>query len=754
MDPPTIRLVALETDGAVIGWEPDTEDLALIAGFELRWSPATSGVDMMPVSLASDERSYKIRGTAANTRYEIELTAIYTNGYRTATQIQMQFDVPRTPVMRLEVVSETQVKVAWDAAIIDDGVIQRPISQYEISWNLKDSSEAAETKLLESNVNALTVDSLEPGSTYTFALRAGNGFGFGEAVMGSIQTPGPSATATPTSTATPSPTPTPTPTPTPDTRPLRARFADLRESDAVVSWQVNDESTDSVDRFELSWSPSTVASLTMPVVLMSTTREYRIKGVIAEIRYAITLEMIMTDGHRLSDQFELLLDAPRPPKARVTAMSDTNLRLSWIEPDDGSNVAQRPVTTYEISWQIVGDNSDLSFVALDAQEDSFELQGLVPGATYQVAIRALNTFGSSDATILTYQVPLPNATTTVTPTAKPSATATADDPRASTPEPRVRRSRVRVGDPEPPADLHAVQGRDAVHVYWDHPDYDGGTEVLAYAVDWMPESPPFPIFVSSDDESLGVYGLCAGTKYQVRVKAFNRIDDSMAAAQRVAMDHSLIRFRDYDPFTGSVANGRSTELRNDAELPGFELHTDAFSLFWGDHMTIEVRRLDRGALMEGYEDGIGWLLASDVFSVKPNVDSRRRRFDDSAESYELVEPFRVCIATIDAPTNLDRIYSIAHIAEDGSFYVFDSTTYNEGGQFKTCARLRTIDLTRETRYAVVGIGDEETPDQSNPPLTERQTATNNSVVLLLLVFGNAFLLFGIRLTTRDRNAER
>ena len=739
--------MSLESDGAVIRWEPDTESLSSVVGFELSWSPLTPGVGKLPVTLSSDERTYKIRGAKAKTRYEIEIVAIYTDGYRVVAETQMLFDVPRTPDMRLEIVSETQVTIAWDAPIKDDGVIKRPVSHYEVSWQLEGSSDAVEIRRLDSDASTFTVERLEPGSTYTFTLRAGNGFGFGEAIIRSIETP------QSTSAATPSPTPTPTSTPTPNTRPLSVSFMGLRDGDAVVSWRVDANLTSAVERFELSWSPPTDANLTMPVVLTPTTREYRIAGVKAKVRYEIALEMVITDGQSLSDAVEVLLDVPLPPTVQVDALSETDILITWTERRDSANVVQRPVEKYEIYWELVGADSDPLFVVLDADEQSMELKDLVPGATYEIAVRALNVFGASEATILTHEVPLPRPEPEPTLTTTPSATQATTAPNAPARESSARRSRTRVGDPDPPEEFHAVQGRDAVRVFWDQPRYDGGTEVLAYAVDWMPEPPPFPIFVPSDDESLGVYGLRAGVKYRIRVKAFNRIDDSMAAVQKIAMDNSLVRFRDYDPFTGSIANGRSTTLRNDDALSGFELHADADSLFWGDHMKLEVRRYDRYESMAGYEGLAESVLTSDVFGVKPDIESRRRRFDSSTATYELVEPMRVCIATIGAPRDQTFAYSIGQVAQDGNFIVLDSTSNTEEALIKTCARVRTLNLNRETRYAVVAVPYDETRGKMDKSATESRAAANNPMVLMLLVSGHALILFGIRLTRRDRIAD-
>ena len=698
------------------------------------------------MSIAADKRRYLIPDVEAKVRYEIELVAIYANGYRATAQTQMLFDVPRKPAMVLETVSENQVDVSWEIPPVDAGVIKRPIGQYELSWRRSGSGDTPEIRNLSANSNQLVAVGLQAGTEYTFTLRAKNGLGYGEAAVDSIETLPPS----PTANSTPSPTPAPTATPTADTRALKVGFHGLSGQDAVVKWQVKSDATSSIDRFELSWNPTTSAAPILPVVLKPSVREFSIPNVEAKIRYVIKIVTIATDGDRSSESFELLLDVPRNPNAHVAATSVTSFRVAWSNVNDGANVIQRPVSKYEVYWRKIDGHSDPEISVLNANENFIELTDLVVGTSYEVAVRAINAFGASEASILTFEVPIPRPKSTATPSPTPTVAIAGTSPA----EPRSRSRRSRIGDPEPPTEFNAVQGRQALQLYWDQPSYDGGTEVLAYAVDWMPEPPPFPIFVSSDDESVGVYGLRAGMKYRVRVKAFNRIDDSMAAAQRVVMTHSLVRFRDYDPFTGSIASGRSTTLRNDDELSGFALHADANSLFWGDHMNVEVRNLRHEELTVSYEDRTELVLASDVFGVKLNADSRRRRFDDSAGSYEFVEPLRICISATDVTDHQTMVHSIARVTSDGDIILFDSTSNSEQTRFETCARVRTIDLNRESRFAVFATRYEENHSQTDQREIERRTAANSPVVLVLLIIGNASAIVGVRLIRRDRIAIR
>ena len=307
---------------------------------------------------------------------------------------------------------------------------------------------------------------------------------------------------------------------------------------------------------------------------------------------------------------------------------------------------------------------------------------------------------------------------------------------------RSRRSRLT--DPEPPDDFHAVQGRDAVRLFWDQPDYDGGAEVLAYAVDWMPEPPPFPIFVSADDESMDIHGLRAGVTYRARVKALNRVDDSMPAIQRIAMDHTLVRYRSYDPFTGSIANGRATVLKNTADLPGFEISADAESIFWGDSMAVAVREQDPTNAAQDLADQAKFRMASEVYGVNVKVNSRRKRFDDSTGSYVFVKPIRICLAPLTSQIAADGSHSIARFSDENELLVLDGTPSEHGNAIKICAQLEQIDLGRTTFFAIVQNRRLDMPHEEQLSAPSRRSEVSNALALILMVVGSASIVFGMK----------
>ena len=281
-------------------------------------------------------------------------------------------------------------------------------------------------------------------------------------------------------------------------------------------------------------------------------------------------------------------------------------------------------------------------------------------------------------------------------------------------------------------------------MFWDEPDYDGGTDVLAYAVDWMPEPPPFPIFVPPNQESIELFGLRTGVRYRTRVKAFNRIDDSMPSAQRITLTDTLVRFRSYDPYTGSVSSGRSTVLENKEGLPGFELHSDEGSLFWGDYMTVAVRKLEVGDAVRQFMGQSDLELVSEVFGVTPSVGSRRQRFDDSSPSYQFVAPLNICLSSSTSKTHGEGDLSVVRFSEKSGYAVLDSTTRLHGETVKTCAKVRQFDLGRETLFALAARHQLRTTNQNPVISSEGRPTGNKTMALLLLILGPSLIFVGLR----------
>ena len=757
IEPPKIRLSNLEIGGAVIEWEVQTSGTQPLVGFELMWSPPTLDAPPMPVSVSKDARNYTIPNVEPRVRYEIQLDAIYGDGHTAEGRTEMLFDVPRKPEASFEALPPTSIEIKWVRPAPSLGVLKRPINSYELLWKRSDVGETTSSISLGADADSYVVEDLQGGTNYEVALRAVNGLGHSEAAIGSVTTLRPPVEPTPTPSPTPSSTPTPSPTATstPNTNVLHVGFRELEGVDAVISWEFQDGIE--VDRFEVSWSPATSGAPMMPVILPATSQKYSITNVDAGVRYEIEVDLVDLLGVDHSDTLELMLDVPLNPNATISMLTTTSLQISWEHYQDPDDVLQRPVSEYEISWRIAVPGSAAEVATVSGDARTYGLENLVSGVAYEIAVRAINGYGAGEASIVAVEMLAPTPTPTSTESPDPSSIPTLTSPKpspsptvsveileTSKPESGTRSRSTRLTDPEPPSDFHAVQGREAVRLFWGHPDYDGGTQILAYTVDWRPESPPFPIFVSPNEESIELYGLRAAMRYRALVRAFNRIDDSTPSAQRITLADTLVRYRSYDPYTGSISWGRSTLLENRDELWGFELHSNAQSLFWGDYMTVAVRKREVSDAVGQFSEQLEMELASEVYAVTPLGGSRRKRFDDSAPSYQFIEPLTICLYSLTSNTRPNGSLSIAQFTEKSGYAVLDSTPRQHGDLVKICANIRQFDLPRETLFALVENEKLRASGQDSPVTPEDRSESDTAMALILLILGPSLILLGAR----------
>ena len=753
----------------------------------------------MPISLGADVRSYEIANISPYIRYTIQLAALYKDGRQGDSEAHMIFEQPLAPVPEFVVVSTSEIEVKWQPNDLESGIRIRPVDSYRLTWHPTDADQDVLTRTFDSDVMSFSIQNLQASTSYEINLWAVNSIGESEAAGDTVQTlsfptatptttpsptasPTPAPTATPSSTATATPAPTATPIPTPTATPsststptatstaiptattqpssLEISFQDLVGPNARVAWDLEDEVSKDIQSVELSWDPLTEQSPPMPVVLSADTRDYSIPNVQPQVMYDITVELVDQQGKRQSEVLNLMLDLPRQPVAKIDLMPSTSVKVSWELVTNSNSVSQYPVSEYEISWRILEDDATFERVRVDADTDSYLLENLLPGATYEIYVFAINSFGISEAAVT--EVRVPNPTSTATPTPTPTQIQTTVTPSTPTPTSTAspipttvvatktpvssssRSRRSRMTDPEPPTDFEVVQARDAVRLYWDQPDNDGGTSILAYAVDWTPDPPPFPMFVSPDVESLELLGLQGGTKYRARVKAFNRVDDSMPAARKIMVEHTLVRYRSYDPFTGSISYGRPIVLQNGDELPSFKLHADEKALFWGDGMVLGIRDLGSDGQEDLLADDLQFELDSSVFALNSRVESRRQRFDDSAHSYEFVSPVLICITPNTVRGIQPGSHSILMTSQDDEHRLLDSTLTFEDTSPEICARVRQLNLNHDTRFVVVLNRDALASSETLGIAPENQNDVDYAVALVFLALGPLLITFGFR----------
>ncbi len=735
-----IRFDGLTNDGAVISWSFDRSPPGELTSYELSWDPSTSDSLQLPIQIQPSVNTYTIPETEAGTRYRIRVEAVFSDLERIVGEINYIFDVPRDPIAEIKSITSDTIVVEWSEPTVETGTIRRPIVGYELSWRESGSSANVNTRNLGSDVFSYAITDLDPGTTYDVTLRGHNPLGFSGVFRETAMTAMPAASSTPTATATNSPTPTSSPTHTPV--PLEFGFQDLDAEGAMVMWNVRPDEAPQISEFELSWSPSTSGAPEFPMRLLSSDRSFTIPNVEAMVRYEVNLVAVYSSNRRVERDLSLIVDVPRKPDARVEVLSPTTVEVSWADPILGSGAIERPVRSYELAWRIDHPDEETSVVSLTAETRSYLVDGLKAETVYEFALRASNALGISAASAFSVVIPSMDEPPTPTPTPTPALTPTSTPSVSSVQRNGVEERRSRDVDPDPPEDLGAVQGRESVVVYWDNPRWDGGYDILAYAVDWYPETLPFPLFLPPTERSIRIRGLKPDVNYRIRVRAFNRRDDGLPSADRIEMPNTLIKLRSFDPFTGSIVYGRGTTLKNTIQLPDFEILADAQSMFWGDQAVFSIERLPLDQLRSGDFIPEGIFVMSDGFELAVRVESRRQRFDGAAGTYPFPSPIKICIEPVWFDGVSATNYSVVRLMTD-SVEVFDSTPIDDQGIAKICALMPIVNIDASNIIFVLS-SEEPTSIQTAGLHRHRQSDHWALFALFCFVVGLGMILVAAR----------
>ena len=738
----------LVDDDLTVSWMFEQPGVPEPTSYRLGWKDAALGTAETIVTLPRTANEYTIADISADVRYELRVVAIYDAEERYVGRTALQLSVPREPKIELIDTTETSIRLRWKDPILNTGFRHWPVDGYELSWAGSEVGSVVTTVALGADVREHFIDGLLPGTSYAASLLAKNGLGNGEAFITSVKTDGvaPTQTPTPTLTFTPAPTATAiaTPTPTPSPGPIIVQFDSLTDDGARVRWHLAGPGLLEPSHYEVRWRPETATVEETSGLLPSTASTHIIPNIEEVTKYDIKVVALYNGTELSTGMIALKFEVPSEPKMEIESVTETTIHVKWTLPAiEPRSVIQRPVAGYELSWkEDVPDAKPIS-VMLGEKVDFYTITQLSPGTEYEISLIPHSPLGSGTAKILSKATGPPIVIPIYTPTSTPTALST------PTVTPTLTQFRnKRDTDPDPPEDFDAEQGDTGIVVYWDNPRWDGGSNILAYAVDWHPESAPFPLFLPPNERSTWIHGLKPDIDYRMRVRAFNHKDASLPATLRVRLTDTLVRRQSFAPFTGSISSGRSTVLKNNSELPGFEIQAQPETLFWGDEMALSIQRHvpDQEHLAELKSQQFA--VVSDLFTVVASPYSRRSRFDNDATSYQLEAPMVICIT----PDLLNSVpihsYSIVKIFSPGNIQVFDSAPVQEADEIKICAQLREIDVNRNVAFVVIS-NQPALQANADSTLREAGVAGNMVIALVMFVLGPTLIIWGIKVLRKS-----
>ena len=207
---------------------------------------------------------------------------------------------------------------------------------------------------------------------------------------------------------------------------------------------------------------------------------------------------------------------PDPPTFFQGIPRDTKVNLSWVAPSNNGGSA---ITEYQYkkkstgSWPTAWTDIPNSEVG-GANDDSYEVTGLINGSSYSFRLRAINMGGRNGVEM------------------ESNLYATADDITPQSP----------VGSPDAPTNLQASPDYDYITLTWDDPSDDGGSPIerVQYAIregnggfQWI--NIPTSGVNGGNRNSYKVTDLTPATTYSFKIKAQNQPDSTYFTSEETSV---------------------------------------------------------------------------------------------------------------------------------------------------------------------------------------------------------------------------
>nr|XP_031290849.1 tenascin-X isoform X3 [Camelus dromedarius] len=344
------------------------------------------------VPVASDQHEITIPGLEPNRKYKFllyglagskRLGPISADGstapeedmpapWHSATEAPKPPEGPRLGVLAVSDVSPDSLRLSWSVA-------RGPFDSFVVQY--QDTDGQPQALLVGGNQNKIRVSGLEPSTSYTFFL-----YGLHEGKrLGPVSAEG-----------TTGPAPAGLSPGEPGPRLSHLSVTDVTTSSLRLNWEAPHEAFDSfLLRFGVP-SPSTLEPHPRPLLQRElTVPGTRRSAVLRDLRpgtlYTLTLyglrgphkaDSIQGTAHTLSP----VLESPRD--LQFSEIRETSAKVSWVPPPSR-------VDSFKVSYQLADGGEPLS-MQVDGRARTQKLEGLIPGARYEVTVVSVRGFEESE----------------------------------------------------------------------------------------------------------------------------------------------------------------------------------------------------------------------------------------------------------------------------------------------------------------------------------------------------------------------
>ena len=376
--PPTgLTLTPGDTQIALSWTAPADNGGSALTGYSVQYS-SNGGSSFTGWTHNSTSTSATITGLTNGQSYQVRVAAINNQGtgsYVTGTTTPVA--VPDAPTGLTLTPGDAQIAVAWTAPADNGG---SALTGYDLDYKLSTSTTWLNTTHSGTSTSA-TIASLTNGADYNIRVAAINNQGTGSYVTG---------TATPVAAATVPDAPT---------------GLTLTASDAqvAVAWTAPaDNGGTAITGYDLDYKLST-STTWVSTTHSGTGRTFAITGLTNGQSYQVRVAAINSQGTgSYVTGTATLADRPDAPTGLTFTASDAQIALSWTAPADNGGST---ITGYDVEYRS-GVSGPFTGASHTGTGTTATITGLTNGQSYQVQVRAKNSYGAGAWSALGSSTPI------------------------------------------------------------------------------------------------------------------------------------------------------------------------------------------------------------------------------------------------------------------------------------------------------------------------------------------------------------
>ncbi|XP_076806341.1 receptor-type tyrosine-protein phosphatase H-like isoform X2 [Clavelina lepadiformis] len=328
-----------------------------IIGYTVSWStgsesPSTQNVDAAPFTIPS---------LNPNTAYSISVLA--TSAAGDGDKSDFAGTTVFGPVASLSTTSSSSsIDVSWSSPGV--GGNAKKLSGYFITWS-PPNSEGVISHNAAATATKYTIPNLDSNTDYDVKIYAKSDAGNGDK-SDKTQSTVPLQASQPTNSSNPT------------------------INSITLQWTAVSGDSPSL-KYNVKWNPSGSTGSIVSVVETSTT----ISGLTASTRYSFTVTAVNDGGSAdpsESAMFSTFSNQPDLPSlSRPSTNSTTQIKVEWNKPSGGYDILD-----YVVDWWLSSSDGSMtsSGIVSGVTTSSYTIEGLTPGETYDVTVKARNSAGA------------------------------------------------------------------------------------------------------------------------------------------------------------------------------------------------------------------------------------------------------------------------------------------------------------------------------------------------------------------------